>query len=63
MNGCKYYNVTKTGKKLAEYIAYSDIAADLGITRNVIAGKFYRARQKGQTTIEVSGQLFMQVKE
>jgi len=63
MNGYKYYSVTKTGKQLDEYVAYSDIAADIGVTRNVIAGKFYRAKQAGKITIEVNGKLFKQVKE
>lgn len=63
MNGCKYYSLTKQGKEKEEYVAYSDIAADLGITRNVIAGKFYRARKAGTNIIEVNGQQFKQVKE
>lgn len=63
MNGCKYYSITKNGKYLEEYVAYSDIAADLGVTRNVIAGKFYRAKQNGKNIIEVNNKLFKQVKE
>lgn len=63
MNGCKYYSITKNGKHLAEYVAYSDIAADIGVTRNVIAGKFYRAKKEGKNIIEVNGQRFKQVKD
>ena len=63
MNGCKYYSLTKQGKEKEEYVAYSDIAADLGVTRNVIAGKFYRAKKEGKNVIEVNGQRFKQVKE
>lgn len=63
MNGCKYYSITKNGKHLEEYVAYSDIAADLGVTRNVIAGKFYRAKKEGKNVIEVNNKLFKQVKE
>ena len=63
MFGNKYYLINDKGKQLAEYIAYSDIAADLGVTRNVIAGKFYRARQNGKNIIEINGQKFKQIKE
>ncbi|MBR2247684.1 MAG: hypothetical protein IJ880_11815 [Bacilli bacterium] len=63
MFGNKYYLINDEGKHLAEYIAYSDIAADLDVTRNVIAGKFNRARKKGTNIIEVKGQKFKQVKE
>ena len=58
MNGCKYYSLTKQGKEKEEYVAYSDIAADLGVTRNVIAGKFYRAKKEGKNVIEVNSQRF-----
>lgn len=57
----KYYSLFKNGKRKDEFVAYSDIAAEFGTTRNSIAGKFYRARKEGSDTIIVNGVKIQQV--
>lgn len=63
MNGNKYYLLNDKNKRIEEYVAYSDIAAEYGFTRGQIAGKFYRARKEDKTIIEIDGKKFEQVKE
>ena len=58
----KYYSLTKSGKHKDEFTCYSDIAFEFGVTRNSIAGKFYRARQKQSAIINVDGTLIEQVR-
>lgn len=63
MYSYKYYEIDKNNKYKEEYLCYSDIAMDLGVTRNVIAGKFYRARKKNIDIITVNNKKFKRIKQ
>lgn len=50
-----YYLLDENGDHKDQYTCYSDIAFEFGVTRNSIAGKFYRAQKKLKLVIDVNG--------
>jgi hypothetical protein len=58
----KYYLLNQKGKRTDLFVAYSDIGAEFGVSRNSIAGKFYRARKIGSNIIDVNGNKIEQVR-
>lgn len=53
------YVVTKTKK---EFISYTDVATEFGITKGAVAGKFYRATKKGKNSISLNGKEIQRTK-
>lgn len=59
----KYFLLDNKNKEIAEFFAYSDIAAEYNVTRGVIAGKFNRAREKGSNIITIGKDRIIQKRE
>lgn len=59
----KYFLLNEKGEETDEFVAYSDIAIEYGITRGIVAGKFYRAHKKGLNTIMINGNKIIQKRE
>lgn len=52
----RYYILDSKNKRKDMFIAYSDIGAEFGVSRNSVAGKFYRAfHEKKTNVIEING--------
>ena len=60
----RYYLLDDKNRRTEMFVAYSDIAAEFGTTRNSIAGKFYRAKhQQNSSIISVNDHLIERVVE
>jgi hypothetical protein len=53
------YVVTKTKE---EFLSYTDIANEFGMTKGMVAGKFYRATKKGKNSIFLNGKEIQRTK-
>ena len=62
MRNSKYFLLNRRGKCTDEFVAYSDIGAEFGVSRNSVAGKFYRARKIGSDTIVINGNKIKQIR-
>ena len=62
MQTYSYFLLDDKGAYVEEYIAYSDIAFEYGVTRNSVAGLFNRAHHKQSNIITLKGKQIKQVK-
>lgn len=49
-----YFRLTNRGNRKEEFFSYTDISMEYGVTKNTVAGKFYRAAQKNSNVISLN---------
>lgn len=50
-----YYRLSPRGLRREQYMSYTDIAIEHGVSRNSVAGKFDRAKKNERVIINVNG--------